>query len=75
MADTEHRSSKRSRFDQTESEVKRSSRFDRRSRSPASRRSEARRSQSPPVRGTPFIPDSDDRKKSEVDPTIAAGEF
>ncbi|KAL8953220.1 MAG: hypothetical protein Q9222_000919 [Ikaeria aurantiellina] len=47
MADDERRSSKRSRFDQTEPEPKRSSRFDRRSRSPSRRESESRRSRSP----------------------------
>jgi hypothetical protein len=39
---------KRSRFDQTESESRRSSRFDRRSRSPAPRRPESFRERSPP---------------------------
>ncbi|KAL8942655.1 MAG: hypothetical protein Q9211_001301 [Gyalolechia sp. 1 TL-2023] len=47
MADNERRNSKRSRFDQTEPEPKRSSRFDRRSRSPSRRQSETRRSRSP----------------------------
>lgn len=42
MDDSERRTVKRSRFDQTEPEPKRASRFDRRSRSPPSRRSEAR---------------------------------
>ncbi|KAI4154067.1 MAG: hypothetical protein LQ340_001922 [Diploschistes diacapsis] len=47
MADEEKRISKRSRFDQTEPEPKRSSRFDRRSRSPSNRHSESHRSRSP----------------------------
>ena len=47
MAGEETRSSKRSRFDQTEPESKRSSRFDRRSRSPGHRQSDSHRSRSP----------------------------
>ncbi|KAL9576623.1 MAG: hypothetical protein Q9212_006947, partial [Teloschistes hypoglaucus] len=48
MADSESKySTKRSRFDQTEPEPKRSSRFDRRSRSPSRRESDVRRSRSP----------------------------
>ncbi|KAL8827285.1 MAG: hypothetical protein Q9170_007071, partial [Blastenia crenularia] len=47
MADSDRRGSKRSRFDQTEPEPKRSSRFDRRSRSPSRRESETQRSRSP----------------------------
>ncbi|KAI9158452.1 hypothetical protein HJFPF1_06447 [Paramyrothecium foliicola] len=42
MDDSERRTVKRSRFDQTEPEPKRASRFDRRSRSPPPRRSETR---------------------------------
>lgn len=42
MDESERRTAKRSRFDQTEPEPKRASRFDRRSRSPPSRRSEPR---------------------------------
>ena len=42
---------KRSRFDQTETEPRRS-RFDRRSRSPSNRESEARRSRSPIARNS-----------------------
>jgi hypothetical protein len=42
MDDSEKRTVKRSRFDQTEPEPKRTSRFDRRSRSPSSRPSETR---------------------------------
>ncbi|MCJ1295883.1 hypothetical protein MMC34_007448 [Xylographa carneopallida] len=72
MADSEHRSSKRSRFDQTEPETKRSSRFDRRSRSPVSRHSEVRRSRSPPARNSPLSPKLDDRKRSGLDPAAAA---
>ena len=61
MAEEERRP-KRSRFDQTEPEVKRSSRFDRRSRSPP------RRSRSPTVRENPKSP------SSGSDPAAAAGE-
>lgn len=73
MADDERRSSKRSRFDQTEPEVKRS-RFDRRSRSPPSKTSEARRSRSPLVQKSPLSPGSGDRKGS-LDPAAAAGKL
>ncbi|MCJ1386485.1 hypothetical protein MMC17_009611 [Xylographa soralifera] len=72
MADSEPRSSKRSRFDQTAPETKRSSRFDRRSRSPVSRHSEARRSRSPPAKDSPLSPKPDERKKSGLDPAAAA---
>lgn len=72
MADEERRSSKRSRFDQTEPEVKRSSRFDRRSRSPTSRHTESRRSRSPVVQKSSFS-SLEEKKSSAVDPTAAAG--
>ncbi|MCJ1256975.1 hypothetical protein MMC24_004800 [Lignoscripta atroalba] len=72
MADDERRSSKRSRFDQTEPEVKRSSRFDRRSRSPSNRQSEPRRSRSPVVKEAPFSPSSKERRKTDLDPAAAA---
>lgn len=72
MADDERRSSKRSRFDQTEPEVKRSSRFDRRSRSPTSRHTESRRSRSPVARKSSFSP-SEEKKSSAIDPAAAAG--
>ncbi|OTB05413.1 hypothetical protein M426DRAFT_57028 [Hypoxylon sp. CI-4A] len=69
MDDTERRSAKRSRFDQTEPEPRRS-RFDRRSRSPPAKRSEHGRDRSPlpkdGERGTPEL------KKSPVDPAAAA---
>ncbi|KAK3171104.1 hypothetical protein OEA41_003188 [Lepraria neglecta] len=71
MADDERRSSKRSRFDQTEPEPKRTSRFDRRSRSPSSRTSEARRSRSPLGQKTPFSPGSEERK-TPTNPAAAA---
>ncbi|KAL9100477.1 MAG: hypothetical protein Q9163_004150 [Psora crenata] len=58
MADEEKRSSKRSRFDQTEPEPKRSSRFDRRSRSPPLKQSEPRRSRSPLSAKSPMSPAS-----------------
>ncbi|EKV19700.1 hypothetical protein PDIG_01470 [Penicillium digitatum PHI26] len=67
MADDEHRV-KRSRFDQTEAEPRRS-RFDRRSRSPSNRQSESARTRSPlsrsPGAETPAKP-------SAVDPAAAA---
>ena len=72
MADEERKSSKRSRFDQTEPDVKRTSRFDRRSRSPTSRASESQRSRSPLVSKTPFSPGAES-KKSPLDPAAAAG--
>ncbi|KAL9126083.1 MAG: hypothetical protein Q9217_004817 [Psora testacea] len=60
MADEDRRSSKlkRSRFDQTEPEPKRSSRFDRRSRSPPLKDSEPRRSRSPLSVKSPMSPGS-----------------
>ena len=72
MADEERKTSKRSRFDQTEPDVKRNSRFDRRSRSPSSRTSETRRSRSPLAPKTPFSPGTEN-KKSPLDPAAAAG--
>ncbi len=75
MADEERRTSKRSRFDQTEPEVKRISRFDRldrRSRSPTSRTSEIQRSRSPLTPKTPFSPGAENRK-TPLDPAAAAG--
>ena len=72
MADEARKSSKRSRFDQTEPDVKRTSRFDRRSRSPASRASESQRSRSPLLPKTPFSPGAES-KKSPLDPAAAAG--
>ncbi|KAK0613836.1 hypothetical protein B0T14DRAFT_499238 [Immersiella caudata] len=75
MDDSERRSAKRSRFDQTEPEPRRASRFDRRSRSPPSHRTEkpdasnAARDRSPLSKGrgssTPDV-------KSPVDPAAAA---
>ncbi|KAL2041147.1 hypothetical protein N7G274_006091 [Stereocaulon virgatum] len=71
MADDERRISKRSRFDQTEPEPKRSSRFDRRSRSPSTRTSDTRRSRSPLGQKAPFSPGSEERK-TPTDPAAAA---
>ncbi|KAF6224033.1 hypothetical protein HO133_010607 [Letharia lupina] len=71
MADEERKVSKRSRFDQTEPDVKRTSRFDRRSRSPTSRNSETQRSRSPLAPKTPFSPGAEDRK-TPLDPAAAA---
>ena len=73
MADDEKRSAKRSRFDQTEPEPKRSSRFDRRSRSPSSRSADVRRSRSPLGQRTPFSPGSEG-KSTPLDPAAAAGQ-
>ncbi|KAK5997042.1 hypothetical protein PT974_02393 [Cladobotryum mycophilum] len=66
MDDSERRTTKRSRFDQTEPETKRASRFDRRSRSPPARRSEAR-DRSPLSRESPS-----ETKKPQVDAAVAA---
>nr|AAL26321.1 hypothetical protein [Pyricularia grisea] len=64
MADAEPRP-KRSRFDQTEPEPRRTSRFDRRSRSPPSRKSEPGRDRSP-------LPRADDEAKKSEEPSTAA---
>ena len=72
MAEEERRSSKRSRFDQTEPEPKRSSRFDRRSRSPSSRQPDTRRSRSPLASNKTFSPAAEGIK-SPSDPAAAAG--
>lgn len=72
MADDEHRV-KRSRFDQTEPEPRRS-RFDRRSRSPSNRHSESARTRSPLSRPLSRSPGADTpAKQSAVDPAAAAG--
>ena len=73
MAEDERRSSKRSRFDQTEPEVKRSSRFDRRSRSPTGQHLETRRSRSPKAEKSPFNPGPEEKKSTSSDPAAAAG--
>ena len=75
MTESDSRSSKRSRFDQTEPEVKRSSRFDRRSRSPSNRHSESRRSRSPIARAKSTSIDVEDKKKPGLDPAAAAGKL
>lgn len=67
MEDSERRTVKRSRFDQTEPEPKRASRFDRRSRSPPTRRSEGR-DRSPLAQDGPS-----EAKGSPVDAAAAAG--
>ncbi|KAL8648263.1 MAG: hypothetical protein Q9226_006067 [Calogaya cf. arnoldii] len=75
MADDERRSSKRSRFDQTEPEPKRSSRFDRRSRSPSRRASETQRSRSPLAASksmSPAAAESVGPKAFAADPAAAA---
>ncbi|KAI6089006.1 hypothetical protein F4821DRAFT_232729 [Hypoxylon rubiginosum] len=71
MDDTERRTAKRSRFDQTEPDPQpRRSRFDRRSRSPPARKSDHGRDRSPLGRdGESSTPDL---KKSPVDPAAAA---
>ncbi|KAI1172366.1 hypothetical protein F4777DRAFT_562077, partial [Nemania sp. FL0916] len=68
MDDTDRRTTKRSRFDQTEPEPRRS-RFDRRSRSPAARRPDGARDRSP-LRGTDSA--TPETKKSPVDAAAAA---
>ena len=73
MADEERRSTKRSRFDQTEAEVKRPSRFDRRSRSPSNRQPESRRSRSPIPAEKTRSPGPDSKKTSGIDAAAAAG--
>ena len=70
MAD-EDRRVKRSRFDQTDPEPRRS-RFDRRSRSPSARQSESTRTRSPLSR-EPRSPSGDASAKAAVDPAAAAG--
>ncbi|KAH7157100.1 hypothetical protein EDB81DRAFT_788853 [Dactylonectria macrodidyma] len=67
MDDSERRTVKRSRFDQTEPEPKRASRFDRRSRSPPARRSESGRDRSPLAHDAALEP-----KKSPADAAAAA---
>ena len=70
MADEERRA-KRSRFDQTEPEPRRS-RFDRRSRSPSSRQSETTRTRSP-LSKEPRSPGNDVNRSTPTDPAAAAG--
>jgi hypothetical protein len=66
MEDSEKRTVKRSRFDQTEPEPRKTSRFDRRSRSPPSRRSEGRDRSPLPRDGAP------ETNKSPSDAAAAA---
>jgi hypothetical protein len=68
MGEEEKRTTKRSRFDQTEPEPKRSSRFDRRSKSPPSRRS-----RSPTVNKVQNGSSDDQASKSGLDAASAAG--
>lgn len=70
MADDDRRV-KRSRFDQTDPEPRRS-RFDRRSRSPSARQSESTRTRSPLSR-EPRSPAGDGTAKASLDPAAAAG--
>ncbi|KAI0972857.1 hypothetical protein F4678DRAFT_459713 [Xylaria arbuscula] len=69
MDDSERRSTKRSRFDQTEPEPRRS-RFDRRSRSPAARKPDSARDRSPLSRTADSA--TPETKKSPVDAAAAA---
>jgi hypothetical protein len=71
MADDERRV-KRSRFDQTEPEPRRS-RFDRRSRSPSARQSESTRTRSPLSREPRSPAGNGSGKDSLADPAAAAG--
>jgi len=74
MDDSERRSAKRSRFDQTEAEPPRRSRFDRRSRSPPARKPDARtRDRSPDYTPRDRTPTAPTGPKSPVDPAAAAG--
>ncbi|PFH61435.1 hypothetical protein XA68_17421 [Ophiocordyceps unilateralis] len=66
MADDDRYNGKRSRFDQTEPDSRRSSRFDRRSRSPPTRRAEAR-DRSPLARDG-----ASESRKSPIDAAAAA---
>ncbi|GAP83721.2 putative kh domain-containing protein [Rosellinia necatrix] len=69
MEDSERRTAKRSRFDQTEPEPRRS-RFDRRSRSPVARKPDSARDRSPLGRGADNA--APETKKSPVDAAAAA---
>lgn len=71
MADDERRA-KRSRFDQTEPEPRRS-RFDRRSRSPSARQSESTRTRSPLSREARSPAGDGAPKPAVADPAAAAG--
>ncbi|KAJ9149412.1 KH domain-containing protein [Pleurostoma richardsiae] len=71
MDDSERRSAKRSRFDQTEPEPRKASRFDRRSRSPPARKHDAGRDRSPLGRDAAGSA-RDSPVKSPVDPAAAA---
>jgi hypothetical protein len=73
MEDSEPRTVKRSRFDQTEPEPKRVSRFDRRSRSPPVTKQQSARERSPLPRDDSR--DLDNNTKSPADPAAAAGMF
>lgn len=76
MDDAERRSAKRSRFDQTEPEPRRS-RFDRRSRSPPARKPDSGRDRErSPISGSRDSAPADSKPKSPpVDPAAAAGEL
>ncbi|KAL1887343.1 hypothetical protein Sste5346_010282 [Sporothrix stenoceras] len=71
MDSSERRSTKRSRFDQTEPEPKRVSRFDRRSRSPPVRRDDAARDRDHTSR-EPEASTSGDQETKRHDPAAAA---
>ena len=73
MADDERRTSKRSRFDQTEPEVKRSSRFDRHSRSPTGRNTDLRRRSRSPTIPKSSSTTTEEKRSSTLDPAAAAG--
>ncbi|KAK0706701.1 hypothetical protein B0T26DRAFT_468153 [Lasiosphaeria miniovina] len=71
MDDSERRSAKRSRFDQTEPEPRRHSRFDRRSRSPPATKREPGRDRSP-LSGTRDVRSETPDHKPAIDPAAAA---
>lgn len=73
MADDERRTSKRSRFDQTESDVKRSSRFNRDSRSPVTRNAYTRQRSRSPIAPDLTSTIYDEKRSPAVDPAAAAG--
>lgn len=73
MADDERRTSKRSRFDQTESDVRRSSRFDRDSRSPVSRHAYTRQRSRSPIAPKSTSTTNEEKRSPAVDPAAAAG--
>ena len=80
MDDEPRRSTKRSRFDQTErpaghDDGKRPSRFDRRSRSPSAKEPIDRRRSRSPLNPQILNSDAEEKPKPALDPAAAAGMF